>query len=276
MRGLGSRLLLAAAALLALGAQAPAPAPAPDVRVWRLDCGSGDLEKNFFNDTRAFPEGARVRVVVSCYLIRHGDDLLLWGTGFALDTIGKPGPFQLKQGLAPQLAAIGVKPEQVGMVGISHSHYDHTGQAASFPKAKLLIGAREFDALFGPQPILKDAAAPLQGWADGANVQKVSGDLDIYKDGTVTVLSLPGHTPGHLGLLLRLRKSGYVILSGDQWHFAENRAVNGVPGFNFDRAQTLASSAKLEGLIRNLKARLVIEHEPADAKAFPAPPAYLD
>jgi len=260
--------------LLALGAQAPAPQPPSDIRLYRLDCGRGDLSKNFFSDTRAYPDDATIGVVSSCYLIKHGTNWLLWDTGFGADTLGKPRGLTVE--LAPQLAALGVKPADIGIVGISHSHGDHTGQAKAFPQAKLLIGAREFDAMFGPNPTLADAGKPLAGWADGKNVAKVASDIDVYRDGTVIAIGLPGHTPGHLGLMVKLPKSGWVILSGDQYHFRENRAKRGVPGFNYDRAQTLASHERVEALVANLKARFVIQHDPEDAKAFPVAPAYLD
>ncbi|MDT7933707.1 MAG: N-acyl homoserine lactonase family protein [Sphingomonadaceae bacterium] len=268
-------MLTAAAALAALSAQAPAPQAAPDVRIYRLDCGAATLPKNLFSDVHAYPDGSTVLLTSSCYLIRHGQDLLIWDTGFGRDTIGKPQG--LRTPIEPQLAALGVQPGQVQTVGLSHSHGDHTGQANAFPQAKLVIGAREYDALFGENAFLGLASPRLANWADGRNVQKVSGDLDLYKDGSVIVLSLPGHTPGHLALQVRLKNAGYVLLSGDQYHSRENRVKHGVPGFNYDRAQTLASSARLEELVRNLNARLIIQHDPQDnADAFPADSSYLN
>lgn len=272
---------LAAAVATALMGQASAPKPAADVRLYRLDCGRGTLPKRVFNDARAYPEDATVSVVASCYLIRHGADWLLWDAGFGRETLGQAQG--LTQPIEPQLAAIGVSPAEIGIVGISHSHPDHTGQARAFPAATLVIGSREFDQLFGPGATANAAAAPLAAWADGKRVRKVGGeaglaggDLDIYGDGSVTAIALPGHTPGHLGLLVKLRRSGYVVLSGDQYHFRENRAKHGVPGFNFDRAQTLASHDRLESIVRNLRARLVIQHDPQDNAALPKAPAYLD
>lgn len=274
MRTMLARSVVAGAAVVALMGQAPVK-PAPEVRLYRLDCGRGDLPKNFFNDEHAYADGAMISVVASCYLIRHGQDVLLWDTGFGAETIGDKSR-GLTVTLTPQLAAIGVKPADVKMVGISHSHGDHTGQAKDFVAAQLLIGAAEYDALFGPNASLAESAKPLQAWAGGTNVKKVSGDLDVYGDGSVVALALPGHTPGHLALQVKLAKTGYVILSGDQYHFRENRTKNGVPGFNWNRADSLASNARLEGLIKNLKARLIIQHDAQDNAALPKPPAYLD
>ena len=77
------------------------------------------------------------------------------------------------------------------------------------------------------------------------------------------MLNLPGHTPGHHGLLVRLA-SGPVMLSGDTYHFAEQVAHRGVPPFNTNRADSLASMDRFDRLARNLHARVIIQHEPAD------------
>ena len=84
----------------------------------------------------------------SCYLIKHGDEYLLWDTGHAM-TAPNVAP---KVSLVDQLAKIDVKPEQIKYVGISHYHADHTGQVASFPKATLLIGKGDWDAITAPKP----------------------------------------------------------------------------------------------------------------------------
>ena len=69
------------------------------------------------------------------------------------------------------------------------------------------------------------------------------------------MLNLPGHTPGHRGLLVRLA-SGPVLLSGDIYHFTEQVARRGVPPFNTNRADTLASMDRFDRLGRNLSARV--------------------
>jgi glyoxylase-like metal-dependent hydrolase (beta-lactamase superfamily II) len=82
---------------------------------------------------------------------------------------------------------------------------------------------------------------------------------------------MPGHTEGHQALLVRLA-SGPVLISGDQYHFTANRQFGGVPSFNVDRADTLASHDRFEKLARNLKAKVVIQHEPDDIAMLPAFP----
>ena len=117
-------------ACLAVPAQA-----APDVSLARFDCGTPQAPiavNERFSDTYAYGE-LKVQFVFSCYLVKHGDDYLLWDTGHAL-TVPNVAP---KVSLVDYLAKIDVKPEQIKYVGISHYHGDHTGQIASFPKAIL-------------------------------------------------------------------------------------------------------------------------------------------
>ena len=74
-------------------------------------------------------------------------------------------------------------------------------------------------------------------------------------------------------LLVRLKEMGPVLLSGDAVHFLENYDYEGVPGFNFDRAQTIASIQRIKQIQKNLKATLIIQHDPRDIGKLPAFPA---
>jgi glyoxylase-like metal-dependent hydrolase (beta-lactamase superfamily II) len=266
------RTMVAALGWLALTAmQAPAP-PAP-LALWRLDCGDFTFTdfNAFFSDTSEYRRGPK-HLVGSCYLIRHGDAYMLWDTGIPAGIVGHPIETAqlratLRTTIVDQLARINVRPEQVSIVAISHYHFDHIGQAASFPHARLIMGAGDLAALRGTGPgIDSEMLAPwLTG---GGTVTEARGDLDVFEDGSVVMLNLPGHTPGHRGLLVRLA-SGPVLLSGDTYHFAEQVARRGVPPFNTDRAQSLASMDRLDRLGRNLHARIVIQHEPADVAKLP-------
>src|ERR1700712_3691485 len=202
-------------ALVTFGALAQA---APEVTLTRFDCGTPQAPtpvNQRFSDTFAFGE-LKVQFVFSCYLIKHGDDYMLWDTGHAMTT-PNVAP---KVSLVDQMAKIDVKPEQIKFVGISHYHGDHTGQIASFPKATLLIGAREWDAISSPKPAEGVNFKPFEGWIKGENkVEPLSLDKDVFGDGSVIVLRTPGHTPGHSSLLVKLKEKGNVILSGDLAHF---------------------------------------------------------
>ena len=263
------------AGLIAAGlAAAPSLAqPAPKLELWRLDCGKGLIKdfNAFFSDTSEYPSGPR-QITSSCYLVRHLDHYLLWDTGFAATVKGKPddwGPLvaTLDKTIAEQLAVLGVKPAQITMVGISHRHGDHTGQAREFPGAKLIVGKADFESTAG-------ANDPFAAWRGaGAKTQLMNGgDIDIFGDGSVVALNLPGHTPNHMGLLVKLA-SGNVLLTGDLYHATEARRLRGVPPFNTSRAETLASIDRFERLAKSHKAKVIIQHEPADIAKLPAFPA---
>jgi N-acyl homoserine lactone hydrolase len=178
----------------------------------------------------------------------------------------------VRRSLVDQLAQIRVRPEQIEMIGISHWHFDHTGQARHFPQARLLMGRGDLELLRRAPPIDEDSARGLAHWlTGGGQVEGIDGDRDLFGDGRVVMLDLPGHTPGHYALLVRLA-SGPVLLSGDLYHFTEQVENRGVPPFNHDRADTLASMDRYDRIARNLGARSIIQHEPADIAKLPAFP----
>ena len=272
------KLAVAAAAFLGLtGLQAPpAQKPLPELSLWRLDCGNFVIKdyNAFFSDTMAYPPGRSKEIVASCYLIKNGDRYLLWDTGVPAAMGGKPAEnaaqrIELKASIADQLKRIGVRPDQISMIGISHYHFDHIGQAANFPKAELVIGKGDLDALkVKPTPKGMEPEL-LKPWiGGGGKVTAVEKDADLFEDGRVIMLKTPGHTPGHNALLVRLR-SGNVLLTGDLYHFTEQVPIKGVPPFNTNRADTLASMDRFDKLARNLNAKVIIQHEPADIPKLP-------
>ena len=242
--------------------------PAAEITLARLDCGTGVNDQRRFSDTFAY-SNPQVPFTFSCYAIKHGDDYMVWDTGYAPGS-NASAP---KISLLDQLAQLKVRPEQVKFVGISHFHADHTGQLASLPNATLLIGEREWAALTAAKPMAGANVAGFTPWiGGGSKVEPQAGDKDVFGDGTVVILRTPGHTPGHQALLVRLKEKGPVVLSGDAAHFHENYENNGVPGFNYDRAETLASLERIKQIEKNLKATVIIQHDPRDIGKLPAFP----
>ena len=90
------------------------------------------------------------------------------------------------------------------------------------------------------------------------------------------MIDAPGHTPGHHALLVRLPRTGNVLLTGDLAHFQENYDSDGIPPFNVDRAASLASIARFKALAKNLKATGVIQHDPCDIGKLPKFPSAAD
>jgi glyoxylase-like metal-dependent hydrolase (beta-lactamase superfamily II) len=238
----------------------------------RLDCGTATIKDfdAFFSDKPGlYAKGPR-EVSDGCYVIRHGDQTLLWDTSFPASLAGSEkdmGPLiaRLDKSVAQQLRELGINAADIDIVGISHMHSDHTGQAAEFPNARLIIGKGDFEQTKG-----KDD--PFGPWRkEGANLTAATADVDVFGDGSVVAVHLPGHTPDHLALLVRLA-SGPVLLSGDMYHSREAREKRGVPPFNTSREQTLASMDKFEKLAKETGAKVVIQHEPRDIELLPAFP----
>lgn len=263
---------IAAAAALAFSTAAASQTAQPDVELWRLDCGSLTIKdfNSFFSDTLEYKSGPR-DVVDSCYLVRHQDHYLLWDTGLPVGLKTAPEDndrltARLSTSIADQLQQLNLTPADIDVVGISHGHFDHTGQAAAFPNARLVVGKGDFAQAAGD-------GDPFGPWrAAGAKVDQAKSDVDIFGDGKVVAIHTPGHTHNHLTLLVRLA-SGPVLLSGDLYHSTEARVMKGVPPFNTSRAETLASMDRFERLAKSQGAKIVIQHEPADLAKLPAFPA---
>lgn len=251
--------------------------PAVAQSLTRLDCGSIRIKNfdTFFSDKPGLYKAEARDVTDSCYVIRHSDQILLWDTGLSADLKGRSFDMgdavaSMTRTIEEQLAEIGLKPGDIDIVGISHHHGDHTGQAALFPQARLIIGAGDFEKAKVPPE--QGGPSPIMPWLKGgANVTKATSDVDVFGDGSVIALHLPGHTPDHMALLVNL-KSGPVLLSGDLYHATEAREKRGVPPFNTSREQTLASMDRFEAKAKEMGAKVIIQHEPADIAKLPAFP----
>ncbi len=276
------KAIASAAAALALATPVLAqdkPAAAAKVSLTRLDCGTVRVNRlNAFSDTEAYPGQSR-DLTVGCYLIRHGDQLMLWDLGLpsalkgAAFTATGDMSASVNRTLVEQLAELGITPGDIDVVGISHFHFDHIAQLPDFPGAKLYIGKHDWDLLTQNPPPAFVNPTPFTHWiSGGGKVEPVARDQDIFGDGSVVMLDMPGHTPGHHSLLVKLAGMGPVLLTGDQAHFQENYDSEGVPTFNTNRADTLASFDRFKALAKNLKATVIIQHEPRDVGKLPAFP----
>lgn len=268
--------LLAAAALGGCATSAP---PMPSVKLMAFDCGRIEVEDladfGLTNDETPVRE-----IFVPCYLVEHPEGRMLWDGGLPLAMAGK-GPIEMDGGIRivyerafpDQLAAMGLAPEDVDLVAFSHMHFDHVGAANLFPHATLLIQRAEYEAAFErPDETPFFDASLYSALADAERVL-LDGDHDVFGDGTVKILSAPGHTPGHQVLALELRELGPLVLSGDLWHFRKSRELRRTPVFNTDAAETLRSMEKIEAYIARRGATLWIEHDAALADSLELAPA---
>jgi N-acyl homoserine lactone hydrolase len=254
-----TRTLLMAAALIASSAIA-ASAGQVD-RLYVIDCGWAHGV-----DQSLWSPGVNVGVPIdfsdNCYLIHHSSEgYLLWDTGITDRLAALPDGLTVSvtrqtwhrtQTLLAALAALGVKPEDIRYVAASHVHPDHVGNVDEFPEATLIMQRAELE--YGRK-------LPLKPFSPANKTLQLEGDKDLFGDGSLTILSTPGHTPGHQSLLVHLEKTGYVVLSGDAVHFQSNWDNRRIPAFNADKAQTLASMDKIAHVLADKHAQLWINHD---------------
>ena len=278
---------LAAVLLSGWGAdsrRAAAQVSTPGLRLYVFDCGYLiNLSPETYNLTRQdVPDPT---MSVACFLIAHPDGALVFDTGLGDKLVGRP-PYLTKRGattsqvvlktLSSQMAEIGYAPERIKYLVLSHMHFDHVGNANDFagPATTWLVQKVERDAMFGetvaPQSINADYAA-----LRNAKTQLLSGDHDVFGDGTVVIKSTPGHTVGHQVLFVKLPKTGSVVLTGDLYHYPAERTLNRMP----DRektAGTVESRAKVESLVRETGAQLWIGHDITGFAKLKKSPEYYD
>ncbi len=249
------------------------------IRVYALDCGHLEFKNmGFFSDTGEY-DGKSGAIAVPCFLIRHPQGTLMWDTGLSpqfpkgVNAAGVSGAIDVP--VEKQLQQIGLTSADVQYVAFSHLHIDHTGNANLFKSATWILNKTELAwATSGASGSPVDVST-FSGYKT-AKTTMIDADYDVFGDGSVRILKTPGHTPGHQVLVLRLARSGSVILAGDLYHLRSDRASRLIPLFNTERADTLASFDRVERIARNTRARLVIQHDPEDFKALPKFPAFLD
>ena len=272
----------AALGALAAGCVAMAPATSGVQRLYVLYCGEAQIP-----DVSPWSPGVNVGQAavfsVNCYLIRHGTEWMLWDSGYPDSLVEKPegivGPRSRalrSKTLVSQLAEIGVAPNQISRLAFSHFHGDHVGNADLFSTATLYIQKPEYDAAFGAEPAKYGFAPATYERLRASRIVKLEGDFDVFGDGSVVVLSTPGHTPGHQSLLVKLPKTGALVLSGDAVHFKSNWENRGVPSGNTDKDKTLASMQRISEVLAKEKAQLWINHDKAQRDSLKMAPAYYD
>jgi N-acyl homoserine lactone hydrolase len=257
-------------------------------KLYRLDCGH-----SLANDESVWTPGKNVGRNIefssTCWLIKHGREWLLWDTGVPEATLNDPRGwstlpklivYHLDKSLTDQLAAIGLKPADIGRVAISHTHGDHIGNMGLFPHSTVVMQRTEYRWIHSPNGPndnvnqLMTLARQLLGTPK--KLQLIDGDTDVFGDGSVTLVSTPGHTPGHQSLLVHLRNSGFIVLSGDVVHLEENFENNIVPSLNTDKAESIASMDKIRRLMATYKARLFINHDKSQTDGLKLLPAFYD
>ena len=267
------------------------PKPPQSVRLYVFD--GGTLENRDPGRFRLKKEEVpTARTSVPSFLIAHPKGALIWDTGAFPDAAWKPTgtpvtqhivlpdsqerDVTLTKPLKVQLAEVGYSLADITYLALSHYHYDHTANANEFAGATWLVRQEERDAMFAKQPPGITQPSSYAALRNSNTVILKNDEHDVFGDGTVLIRAAPGHTPGHQILYLKLAKTGAVVLSGDLYHYPQERTLDRVPTFEFNQEQTRATRVTIEEFLKKTGAQLWIQHDFIGNARLKKAPDYYD
>jgi N-acyl homoserine lactone hydrolase len=242
------------------------------MRLYAFHCG-GEMGMRSLFDPNDPDCGAPMEVPYFFFLIRHGDQNILFDTGMHPSTITDPTshfgadvdqyPLRMSPGddAVSLLAEVGVAPADVGHIFQSHLHYDHAGGLTLFPNATVHINRAEIPFATWPPAYQRDPPQFIRREFDGVTRwHEIEGECDVLGDGRLIAIPTPGHTAGHQSLLVHL-DSGPVVLVGDAAYNLAKMRARRLPAVLWSPDAMVASWERLEGLERSLGATLMVSHE---------------
>jgi N-acyl homoserine lactone hydrolase len=267
----------------------PRSQPLKSPRLYVFDCGTLEGDPARFNLKRE--EMKTTDMSVACYLVVHPGGTLIWDTGAVPDLEVKTENQRtrhhivltnsdryvtLAKSLKSQVREAGYAPENITYLALSHYHYDHTANANEFASATWLVRQVERDAMFAAKPPDLVQRATFDALRNSKTVIIKTDDYDVFGDGSVVIKWTPGHTPGHQVLFVKLAGTGPVLLSGDLYHYPEERRLDRVPTFDVDADQTRRTRTAIEAFLKKSGAQLWIQHDIIANSALKKGPAFYD
>src|SRR5580765_8294421 len=260
-------------------AQAPSPRraePPKAMRLYVFDCGLLNIAPAGVARYHVTPaETGETRMPVPCFLVAHPKGTLMWDVGVIPDDtveaqqskggahfdVNPVSAAVVTRTLRGQLAAIGYKPSDITYVAISHAHKDHSANLNQFAASTWLVAPaeREFMWKKGNERVEPGFYTKLE---HSKPIPHDKSEYDVFGDGKAVIKAAPGHTPGHQVLVLQLKSLGRVMIAGDLYHYAPERAFHREPPANeFNVQQSTASRAKIEDYLKTTRTAIWIEHE---------------
>jgi N-acyl homoserine lactone hydrolase len=263
-------------------------------RLYVLDGGigrSGNAQA-WFN--MLVPPGTPVDISGYAHLIKHGDTWMMFDTstndiiatmpnGFGTAANGIRWIKTPAQTMTAQLKLVGITPGDIKLIGISHNHPDHTGNINLFKNSTVLIQRLEYEQAMakGGSPA-GPPNMPGEVFEREHPVSLLDGDYDVFGDGSVLLFFVGGHTLGSQVCLVRLKNTGYVLLSGDAVHFRSNldtRRIPRIEGANEENRWLWSVPLAFErvaALMSYYKAQLWVHHDIEDYKGKKFAPQYYE
>ena len=258
------------------------PKPPKTLRLYIFDCGTiHTMNANGYSLKKE--EVGSTEMSIPCLLVVHPKGTLMWDNGDIPDRAFPAGGGPASAGvvtqakpLLPQLAAVGYTPADITYLAMSHYHGDHVANANAFAGSTWLVRKVERDRMFSGEPIPRSDPANYSALKDSKTVILDQDEYDVFGDGTVIIKSAPGHTPGHMVLYLKLRKSGPILVAGDLYHLPEEGTMNRFPTFEYDKEQSAASRKMIGEFLKKTGAQMWIEHDLATFEKLKKAPEYYE
>jgi len=276
-----TKFLIVLLSLLAPLAWADKTPGGNSLKLYSLDCGTIDVSDMRDLSKSGKYDGQSTKMANPCFLVRHTKGDLLWDTGHIDSLADNPDGelagvwhSKLQVKLIDQLDQLGITPESIEYLSLSHAHPDHSGNANKFSKSTFVVNALEHNYMFS-EPT-KSYFGEFYSALESAKTITFEAEHDVFGDDSVVIKSMPGHTPGSSVLLVRLEKAGSVLLTGDLYVHARGREHGTMHQYNSDSELTIESRKRFEALAQKENAMVIIQHEKLDFDRMPKPPMFLD
>jgi N-acyl homoserine lactone hydrolase len=290
------RKLAATLGVAAIGLGSMSGAQAQDIKLYAFSSGALTIGKGILQNLA--PVDPPIQIPVGFFVVSHPKGNVLFDTGNNDKIITDPGYWgasfdALKPVNTPdvaidtQLQKIGLKPDDIKYVVVSHMHLDHGGNVGKFPNSTIVVQKDEIRNAFWPEagtggPYMLGDAMPLRklnsDYPNAVKMIQLNGDLDLFGDGTLVVKRWVAHTPGSQMMTVRLKNSGLIILTGDNVYFRENVEKSLPPNIvlAYNPSGFLSAYEWIRHLMATEKADFFTAHDPDAFKAMKKAPEFYD